>query len=59
MKKYVCDVCGYVYDPDQGDEEGGIPPERRLRSFPPIGPVRFAAPIKASSSRNRRFFRKG
>lgn len=25
MKKYVCGICGYVYDPDKGDEEGGIP----------------------------------
>ena len=25
MKKYVCGVCGYVYDPAEGDSEGGIP----------------------------------
>ena len=24
MKKYVCDVCGWVYDPEVGDPEGGI-----------------------------------
>lgn len=24
MKKYVCDVCGWVYDPAMGDAEGGI-----------------------------------
>jgi len=24
MQKYVCDVCGYVYDPAEGDPEGGI-----------------------------------
>ena len=24
MKKYVCGVCGYVYDPDQGDDEAGV-----------------------------------
>jgi len=24
MKKYVCDVCGYVYDPAKGDPIGGI-----------------------------------
>ena len=23
MKKYVCTVCGYVYDPDQGDPDNG------------------------------------
>ena len=26
MKKYVCDVCGYVYDPAVGDPDGGIAP---------------------------------
>lgn len=24
MTKYVCDVCGYVYDPAEGDAVGGI-----------------------------------
>ncbi|MDP7420770.1 MAG: rubredoxin [bacterium] len=24
MKKYVCTVCGYVYDPEQGDPNAGI-----------------------------------
>jgi flavin reductase (DIM6/NTAB) family NADH-FMN oxidoreductase RutF/rubredoxin len=24
--KYVCKVCGYVYDPAKGDPDGGIPP---------------------------------
>ena len=24
MKKYVCGVCGYVYDPAQGDPAGGV-----------------------------------
>jgi rubredoxin/flavin reductase (DIM6/NTAB) family NADH-FMN oxidoreductase RutF len=26
MKKYVCDVCGYVYDPEKGDPESGVKP---------------------------------
>jgi len=25
MDKYVCQVCGYVYDPEQGDPESDIP----------------------------------
>ena len=25
MKLYVCDVCGYIYDPDEGDPDSGIP----------------------------------
>lgn len=24
MKKYRCTVCGYVYDPQKGDADGGI-----------------------------------
>ncbi len=24
MKKYVCKVCGWVYDPVVGDPDGGI-----------------------------------
>ena len=26
MKKYVCDMCGYVYDPVAGDPDSGIQP---------------------------------
>ena len=25
MKKYVCTACGYVYDPEVGDPENGVP----------------------------------
>lgn len=24
MEKYICEVCGYVYDPEIGDPEEGI-----------------------------------
>ena len=24
MKKYKCLMCGYIYDPDSGDADGGI-----------------------------------
>lgn len=24
MQKYVCDLCGYIYDPADGDPDGGI-----------------------------------
>lgn len=26
MDKYICDVCGYVYDPAEGDPDNGIAP---------------------------------
>lgn len=25
MIKYVCEVCGYVYDPAVGDPDNGVP----------------------------------
>ena len=25
MKKYVCQACGYIYDPDYGDPDSGVP----------------------------------
>lgn len=24
MEKWVCDVCGYIYDPEVGDTDNGI-----------------------------------
>ena len=24
MQKYVCDVCGYIYDPEEGDPDNGV-----------------------------------
>lgn len=24
MSKWQCTVCGYIYDPDEGDAQGGI-----------------------------------
>ncbi len=26
MDKYECTVCGYIYDPEKGDQEHGINP---------------------------------
>ena len=34
MKKYVCDLCGYVYDPAQGDPDNGIKPGTAFESLP-------------------------
>lgn len=27
MKKYVCDVCGYIYDPAEGGPDTGVQPQ--------------------------------
>ena len=34
MDRYVCTVCGYVYDPDEGDPENGIEPGTRFEDLP-------------------------
>ena len=34
MKKYVCDVCGYVYDPQKGDPDNGVPPGTAFENIP-------------------------
>jgi rubredoxin len=26
VERYVCTVCGYVYDPEEGDPENGVEP---------------------------------
>lgn len=26
MPRYVCDICGHIYDPKEGDPDSGIPP---------------------------------
>ena len=34
MKKYVCDVCGYIYDPEKGDSDSGIVPGTPFEEIP-------------------------
>ena len=34
MKKYVCDVCGWEYDPAVGDPENGIEPGTAFEDLP-------------------------
>ncbi|MDR2552689.1 MAG: rubredoxin [Treponema sp.] len=34
MEKNVCDLCGYVYDPAQGDPDGGIQPGTAFKDIP-------------------------
>ena len=34
MDRYVCSVCGYVYDPAEGDPENGIEPGTRFEDLP-------------------------
>ncbi len=34
MEKYVCSVCGYVYDPEAGDPDNGIDPGTSFKNLP-------------------------
>ena len=34
MKKYKCEVCGYVYDPAEGEPGNGYAPGTAFESLP-------------------------
>lgn len=34
MQKYVCIVCGYIYDPAVGDPDSDIPPGTPFEDLP-------------------------
>ena len=34
MKKYICIICGYVYDPAAGDPDSGIAPGTAFEDIP-------------------------
>ena len=34
MKKYVCIVCDWIYDPEIGDPDGGIAPGTSFEDIP-------------------------
>ena len=34
MEKHECAVCGYVYDPEVGDDSQGIPPGTPFANLP-------------------------
>ena len=41
MTKYVCEVCGWEYDPRLGDPDNGIEPGTPLEDLPDdfVGPM--------------------
>ena len=34
MKKFTCQVCGYVYDPETGDPDAGVAPGTAFKDLP-------------------------
>ena len=53
--KYVCDICGYVYDPEVGDPDNGVAPGTGKKSLR-IGSAPSARSAKTSSARKNNPF---
>jgi rubredoxin len=34
MERYICSVCGYIYDSAAGDPDNGIEPETSFEDLP-------------------------
>ncbi len=34
MERWVCSVCGYLYDPAEGDPEGDVPAGTSFENLP-------------------------
>lgn len=34
MNKYICNVCGYIYDPESGDDASGAAPGTSFEALP-------------------------
>jgi len=32
--KYICTICGYIYDPAEGDPDGGVEPGTKWEDVP-------------------------
>lgn len=34
MQKYICNVCGYIYDPEAGDTDHNVPAGTTFEQLP-------------------------
>jgi rubredoxin len=34
LQRWICESCGYTYDPELGDPDGGIPPGTPFEGIP-------------------------
>jgi len=48
MQKYVCNICGYVYDPAEGDPDNDVKPGTKWEDVP----ASWACPICGASKEN-------
>jgi rubredoxin len=33
-ERWICESCGFIYDPEEGDPDGGIPPGTPFSEIP-------------------------
>ena len=55
MQKYVCEFCGYEYDPEVGDPDSGIAPGTAFEDIPedwvcPVCGYLFGVPETSQNS---------
>ena len=50
--KYVCDICGYVYDPEVGDPDNGVAPGTPWEEVPEDWGLLFVLDILRNMPRN-------
>jgi rubredoxin len=48
MQKYVCNICGYVYDPAEGDPDNDVKPGTKWEAVP----AAWSCPICGASKEN-------
>ena len=53
MKKYICTVCEYIYDPEQGDPESGIEPGTAFEDIPDDWTCPYAESAKKILNRTK------
>jgi rubredoxin len=34
VQQWICESCGFIYDPSEGDPDGGIPPGTDFTDIP-------------------------
>jgi rubredoxin len=34
VRQWICESCGFIYDPGEGDPDGGIPPGTAFEDIP-------------------------
>jgi rubredoxin len=53
MDKYVCTICGYVYDPAEGDPDNGVEPGPNGKMCRMTGNARSVVLPRTISKKNK------